>query len=238
MAKLIIVPTPIGNLEDITLRAINVLKTADFILAEDTRKTAFLLKHFEISNKLSSFHKFNEHKALERTLNDIKSANMVALVSDAGTPGISDPGYLLINECLKNDIETECLPGATALIPAIVNSGFSCEKFIFEGFLPHKKGRQKRIEGIKHEPRTIVYYESPHRLIKTLTQLLELLEDDRLVCVCRELTKLHEEFYRGNLSSAINHFNEKTIKGEIVIVLDGYKKGSEKEEIEEIEDDE
>lgn len=223
MAKLIIVPTPIGNLDDITLRAIKTLKEADYILAEDTRKTSFLLKHFEIDNKLIPFHKFNEHKSLERTVEQIANSNTVALVSDAGTPGISDPGYLLINACLNSDIETECLPGATALIPAIVNSGFSCEKFIFEGFLPHKKGRQKRIESIKEEPRTIVYYESPHRIIKTLKQLLELLEEDRKVCVCRELTKLHEEFFRGTLTEAIAHFEQKTVKGEIVLVLEGFK---------------
>lgn len=223
MAKLIIVPTPIGNLDDITLRAIKTLTDADYILAEDTRKSSFLLKHLSITNKLVPFHKFNEHKSLERTVQQISESNIVALVSDAGTPGISDPGYLLINACIENDIETECLPGATALIPAIVNSGFSCEKFIFEGFLPHKKGRQKRIEGIKDESRTIVYYESPHRLLKTLTQLLELLEQDRNVCVCRELTKMHEEFFRGPLSSAIKHFEQKQIKGEIVLVLEGYK---------------
>ncbi len=221
MARLIIVPTPIGNLNDITLRALNVLKEADYILAEDTRKTAFLLKHFEITSKLTPFHKFNEHKSLERTLNNIASSNMVALVSDAGTPGISDPGYLLIKGCIDNDIETECLPGATAIIPAIVNSGFSSEKFIFEGFLPHKKGRQKRIEGIKEEPRTIIYYESPHRLIKTLTQLLDLLEQDRQVCVCREITKIHEEFFRGTISETITHFSKKQVKGEIVLVLEG-----------------
>lgn len=223
MAKLIIVPTPIGNLDDITLRAIKVLSEADYILAEDTRKTSFLLKHFEINNKLVPFHKFNEHKSLERTVEQISTGNTVALVSDAGTPGISDPGYLLINACLNAGIETECLPGATALIPAIVNSGFSCEKFIFEGFLPHKKGRQKRIEAIKEEPRTIVYYESPHRIIKTLKQLHELLGEDRNVCVCRELTKLHEEFYRGTFTEAIQHFEQKTVKGEIVLVLEGYK---------------
>lgn len=221
MAKLVIVPTPIGNLDDITFRAVQILKDADFILAEDTRKTAFLLKHLNIENKLVPYHKFNEHKSLERTVQQISQNEMVALVSDAGTPGISDPGYLLINACLEYDIETECLPGATALIPALVNSGFSCEKFIFEGFLPHKKGRHKRIEGIKDESRTIVYYESPHRLIKTLKQLLELLEQDRNVCVCRELTKLHEEFFRGTLSQAITHFEQSSVKGEIVLILEG-----------------
>lgn len=223
MAKLIIVPTPIGNLDDITIRAINTLREVDYILAEDTRKSAFLLKHLDISNKLIPFHKFNEHKMLERTIENIKGSNTVALVSDAGTPGISDPGYLLISACVDAGIETECLPGATALIPAIVNSGFTSEKFVFEGFLPHKKGRQKRIEGIKEESRTIVYYESPHRLIKTLNQLLELLCEDRKVCVCRELTKMHEEFFRGTLSEAITHFEQKTIKGEIVLILEGYK---------------
>ncbi len=221
MSKLVIVPTPIGNLSDITLRALEVLKQADFIFAEDTRKTSILLKHFDINNKLIPFHKFNEHKQLTQSLQKISDAELVALVSDAGTPGISDPGYLLINACVQQGIETECLPGATALIPALVNSGFSCEKFIFEGFLPHKKGRQKRIEGIKDQTRTIVYYESPHRLIKTLTQLHDILEQDRNVCVCRELTKIHEEFFRGTLTQAIKHFEQKTIKGEIVIILEG-----------------
>lgn len=219
MSKLIIVPTPIGNLDDITLRALEVLRTADFIFAEDTRKTAFLLKHFQIENKLLPFHKFNEHKRLQQSVEQIKNANTVALVSDAGTPGISDPGYLLIRACLDTDIETECLPGATALIPALVNSGFPCEKFIFEGFLPHKKGRQKRIESFKEESRTIVLYESPHRLLKTLKQCLEIFEQDRKICVCRELTKMHQEFFRGTISEAITHFQQKTIKGEIVLLI-------------------
>lgn len=221
MSKLVIVPTPIGNLNDITLRALEVLKNADFIFAEDTRKTAFLLKHFDINNKLVPFHKFNEHKQIEQSIDKIKNAELVALVSDAGTPGISDPGYLLINACIDADIKTECLPGAVALIPALVNSGFACEKFVFEGFLPHKKGRQKRIESIKEQSRTVVYYESPHRLVKTLKQLMEILEQDRKVCVCREISKIHEEFFRGTLSNAISHFEQKPVKGEIVIVLDG-----------------
>lgn len=219
MPKLIIVPTPIGNLNDITLRALKVLKNADFIFAEDTRKTAFLLKHFQIENKLMAFHKFNEHKLLEQSVEQIKNVDMAALVSDAGTPGISDPGYLLIRACLDANIETECLPGATALIPALVNSGFPCEKFIFEGFLPHKKGRQKRIESFKEEHRTIVLYESPHRLLKTLKQCLEIFEKDRKICVCRELTKIHQEFFRGTMTEAITHFEKKIIKGEIVLII-------------------
>lgn len=223
MAKLIVVPTPIGNLEDITLRAINVLKEVDFILAEDTRTSGHLLKHFEIQNRLQAYHKFNEHKQVEMLVQKIKESKSVALISDAGTPGISDPGYLLIKHCIENNVEVECLPGATALIPAIVNSGLPNDRFIFEGFLPQKKGRQKRIEALKVEHRTLVFYESPHRLIKTLSQLLEYFEEERLVCVSRELSKLHEENYRGTLSEAIIHFSSKTIKGEIVLVVEGAK---------------
>lgn len=230
MAKLVIVPTPIGNLGDITLRALEVLKNADFIFAEDTRKTLFLLKHFQIENKLMAFHKFNEHQRLEQSVEQIKNADMVALVSDAGTPGISDPGYLIIRACLDADIETECLPGATALIPALVNSGFPCEKFVFEGFLPHKKGRQKRIESFKEEHRTLVLYESPHRLLKTLKQCLEIFRQDRKICVCRELTKMHQEFFRGTMTEAITHFEQKTLKGEIVLIISSLTNNIDEEE--------
>jgi len=221
MTKLYIVPTPIGNLEDITLRALRILKEADFILAEDTRTSGKLLKHYEIQSRLQAYHKFNEHKSVAGFIEKIKQSNSVALISDAGTPGISDPGYLLVKHCIDNDIEVECLPGATALIPAIVNSGLPNDRFIFEGFLPQKKGRQKRIEALKEEQRTIVFYESPHRLIKTLSQLLEFLNEDRKVSVSRELTKIYEENFRGTLSQAIEHFSERSIKGEIVIVLEG-----------------
>lgn len=221
MSKLFVVPTPIGNLDDMTFRAIKVLKEVDFILAEDTRTSGHLLKHFEIQNKLQPYHKFNEHKQVEHLLEKIQTSTAVALISDAGTPGISDPGYLLIKHCIENEIEVECLPGATALIPAIVNSGLPNDRFIFEGFLPQKKGRQKRIEALKDETKTIVFYESPHRLLKTLNQLLEFFEQDRKVCVSRELSKLHEENFRGLISEAINHFAQKSIKGEIVLVVEG-----------------
>jgi 16S rRNA (cytidine1402-2'-O)-methyltransferase len=221
MAKLYIVPTPIGNLEDITLRALRILKEVDFILAEDTRTSGKLLKHYDIQNRLQAYHKFNEHKSVANIVEKIKQSNSVALVSDAGTPGISDPGYLLVKHCIDNNIDIECLPGATALIPAIVNSGLPNDRFVFEGFLPQKKGRQKRIEALKQEQRTIVFYESPHRLIKTLSQLLELLQENRRVSVNRELTKIHEENFRGTLTEAIAHFSGKTIKGEIVIVMEG-----------------
>lgn len=223
MAKLFIVPTPIGNLEDITLRAIRILKEVDFILAEDTRTSGYLLKHFEIQNRLHPYHKFNEHKSIENLVAKIKNSKSVALISDAGTPAISDPGFLLTKHCVENGIDIECLPGATALIPAIVNSGLPNDRFVFEGFLPQKKGRQKRIEALKNETRTIVFYESPHRLIKTLTQLQEFFIEDRRVSVSRELTKIHEENYRGTFSEAIAHFSSKNIKGEIVIVVEGVK---------------
>ncbi len=223
MGKLIVVPTPIGNLDDITLRALKVLKDADFILAEDTRTSGNLLRHFEIKTRLQPYHKFNEHKQVESLVNKIAESNTVALVSDAGTPGISDPGYLLIKFCIAEGVEVECLPGATALIPALVNSGLPNDRFIFEGFLPQKKGRQKRIEALIEESRTIVFYESPHRLIKTLTQLLEIFNEERNVCVSRELTKLHEENFRGTFSEAIAHFSEKNIKGEIVLIVEGHQ---------------
>lgn len=221
MSKLYIVPTPIGNLEDITFRAIRILKEVDFVLAEDTRTSGNLLKHFEIHNKLSSFHLHNEHKILPSIIQKIKSVNNVALVSDAGTPAISDPGFLLVRECLENDIEVECLPGATALIPALVNSGLPTDHFIFEGFLPVKKGRQTKLKEIAENKYTTILYESPYRLVKTLEQLAEFLGSDRQASVSRELSKLFEENKRGSLSELIQHFSEKTIKGEIVIILEG-----------------
>ncbi len=223
MGKLILVPTPIGNLEDITLRALRILKEADFIMAEDTRTTGFLLNHFEIKSKLIPYHKFNEHKQVENYIAKIDQAKTAVLVSDAGTPGISDPGYLLVKHCIDAGIEVECLPGPTAMIPALINSGFANDRFCFEGFLPQKKGRLKRIEAIKEEPRTLIYYESPFRLLKTLEQLGQILGHQRQVCVSRELTKLHEENFRGSINEAITHFSAKAIKGEIVLIVEGAK---------------
>jgi len=222
MAHLYIVPTPIGNLDDMTYRAVSVLKEAQLILAEDTRKTGLLLKHFGIETKMQSHHKFNEHKTLEKTLQQIQENGTVALVSDAGTPVISDPGFLLVRACVESGIKIECLPGATALIPALVNSGLPSERFCFEGFLPQKKGRQKRLQELADEERTIVLYESPHRLVKCLEQIREFW-GDRSVCVSRELSKLYEENFHGTASEAIGHFGTGTVKGEIVIVVDGKK---------------
>ena len=221
MARLYIVPTPIGNLEDITLRAIRILKEADLILAEDTRKTGILLKHHGIENKMVSHHAFNEHKAAGSVVEKLKTGATIALVSDAGTPGISDPGFLLVRECLKEKIEVECLPGATALIPALVNSGLPCDRFLFEGFLPHKKGRQTRLLRLAEEDTTMVFYESPHRLVKTLEQFMQFFGAGRPASVSRELSKIHEENARGTVESLYNHFKEKTVKGEIVIIVGG-----------------
>ncbi len=221
--KLYIVPTPIGNLEDITLRAITILKEVDTILAEDTRKTSILLSHFNIKNKLQSHHKFNEHQAVEHIAQRIKSGEKIALVSDAGTPGISDPGFLLTKTCLENDVEVETLPGATAFVPALVNSGLPCDKFVFEGFLPVKKGRQKRLIFLKEEERTMAFYESPYRLVKTLTQFAEYFGTDRKASVSRELSKFYEENKHGTLQELITHFEAKKVKGEIVIVVAGNK---------------
>lgn len=220
MARLSIVPTPIGNLEDITIRALRVLKEADIILAEDTRTTGFLLKHFEISTKLISHHKFNEHATLQKTIDLIDNGNKVALVSDAGTPSISDPGFLLVRECIRRGIEVDCLPGPTAFVPALVNSGFSTDHFCFEGFLPQKKGRQTRLLSLKNETRTIILYESPYRLSKTLEQIIQFW-GDRNVSVSREITKFHEETIRGVASVVLEHFKSKPPKGEIVIVIEG-----------------
>ncbi len=221
MSKLYIVPTPIGNLEDITLRAIKVLKEVDFILAEDTRKTSFLLKHLRINAKMFSHHKFNEHKTTETIIQRLHGGETCALVSDAGTPAISDPGFLLVKHAIEEEIEVECLPGATALIPALVNSGLPNDRFCFEGFLPQKKGRQKRLQALAEETRTMVFYESPFRLVKTLVQLAEVLSENRKASVSRELTKLHEENKRGTLKELAEYFNTKTVKGEIVIVVEG-----------------
>jgi 16S rRNA (cytidine1402-2'-O)-methyltransferase len=223
MGKLFLVPTPIGNLEDMTFRGIRILKEVDLILAEDTRTSAKLLNHYEIKNKCISHHKFNEHKTVEMIASQIENGKNVALISDAGTPGISDPGFLLVKTCLDKEIEVECLPGATALIPALVNSGFPTDRFTFEGFLPQKKGRQKKIKELLAEPRTMVFYESPYRLIKTLEQFAEFLGPDRRASVSRELSKFFEENRRGTLAELIEYFGSKTIKGEIVIVLEGYK---------------
>ena len=219
--KLYIVPTPIGNLQDMTFRAIEILKDVDLILAEDTRKTGILLKHFEITNKLSSYHKFNEHKISENIVNQIKAGLKIALVSDAGTPGISDPGYYLIRSCVEAGIEIETLPGATAFVPALVNSGLPCDKFWFEGFLPHKKGRQKRLKELAEQKGTIVFYESPFRLLKTLEQLAEFFGKDRKASVSRELTKIYEENAKGTVEELTAHFKNKKIKGEIVIIVQG-----------------
>ena len=221
MGKLYIVPTPIGNLEDITLRALRILKEVDFILAEDTRTSAFLLKHYSIATRLSSHHKFNEHKTVERIAEQILGGDNVALISDAGTPSISDPGFLLTRTCLNMGVEVECLPGATAFVPALVNSGFPSDRFCFEGFLPQKKGRQKKLKELANETRTMIFYESPFRLVKALEQFAENFGSDRNVSVSRELTKIFEENVRGTIAEVLAHFQSKTVKGEIVIVLEG-----------------
>jgi 16S rRNA (cytidine1402-2'-O)-methyltransferase len=221
IGKLYVVPTPIGNLEDITLRAIRILKEVDLILAEDTRTSGFLLKHYEIDKRLMPFHKFNEHKALQGFLDRMQRGERIALVSDAGTPSISDPGFLLVRACVENGIEVECLPGATALIPALVNSGFPSDKFCFEGFLPQKKGRQKRLQELATEERTIVLYESPFRLLKLLEEIVEYFGAERPVSVSRELTKLYEETLHGTAAELIEQLKNRTIKGEIVVVIKG-----------------
>lgn len=220
MAKLYVVPTPVGNLEDITYRAVRILKEAAIILAEDTRTTGILLKHFDIQAKMMSHHKFNEHKTLQKTIDTILQNEIVALVSDAGTPSISDPGFLIIRECIKQDIQVECLPGATAFVPALVNSGLPSDSFCFEGFLPQKKGRQTKFIQLKDEQRTMIFYESPHRLVKTLEQIIEFW-GDRVVSVSREISKLHEETVRGKASEIIEHYKTNVLKGEIVLIVEG-----------------
>lgn len=221
MSKLYIVPTPIGNLGDITLRSLEVLKICDLILAEDTRKSSVLLKHYGISKPLRSFHKFNEHKSIQIITEELQKGKIVALISDAGTPGISDPGFLIVRACKKDGIEVECLPGATSLIPALIQSGFPSDRFCFEGFLPQKKGRQKRLGGLREEVRTMIFFESPFRLVKTLEQFSEFFGQDREASVSRELTKIYEENVSGSLKFLISHFKDKQVKGEIVIVVSG-----------------
>ena len=223
MSKIFIVPTPIGNLDDMTFRAIKVLKEVDLILAEDTRTSGKLLKHFEIGTPMQSHHMHNEHKMVSRIVERLKSGEKIALISDAGTPAISDPGFLLTRACIENDIEVDCLPGATAFVPALVNSGLPNDKFVFEGFLPVKKGRQTRLKLLSEETRTIIFYESPHKLIKTLTNFVEYFGEDRLVSVSRELTKLFEETIRGTAKEVLEFYTNKPPKGEIVIVVAGKK---------------
>jgi len=221
MSKLYLVPTPIGNLEDITVRALRILKEVSVILAEDTRTSSKLLKHYEISTPLQAHHQHNEHKAVQSVVKKILAGVSVALISDAGTPGISDPGFLLVRACLENEIEVECLPGATAFVPALVCSGIACDRFSFEGFLPHKKGRQGKIQEFTELSHTIVLYESPHRIAKTLLQLSEALGEERKACVSREITKLHEEHKRGTLLELRDFYLDKTVKGEIVLTVEG-----------------
>lgn len=235
MAKLFLVPTPIGNLDDITLRAINVLKEVDAILAEDTRTSGNLLRHLGISKPMSAFHLNNEHQQVEHMADRITAGETLALVTDAGTPAISDPGFMLVRECINRGIEVECLPGATAFVPALVNSGLPADHFIFEGFLPHKKGRQTKIQQIANYPYTTILYESPYRLVKTLQQLMEVMGPDRRVSVARELTKIHEENVRGTLAEVIEYFSQKDVKGEIVIVVESAKGEFRVESLESVE---
>jgi 16S rRNA (cytidine1402-2'-O)-methyltransferase len=224
MGKLFLVPTPIGNLEDMTLRAIRILKEADIILAEDTRTSGKLLQRFEIATPMQSHHMHNEHKTVDVLVKRMQAGEIIALISDAGTPAISDPGFLLTRACVENGIEVDCLPGATAFVPALVNSGLPNDKFVFEGFLPVKKGRQTRLKFLAEETRTMVFYESPHKLLKTLGNFVEYFEADRAVSVSRELTKLYEETIRGTADEVLKHYTEKPPKGEIVIVVAGKSK--------------
>lgn len=221
MSKLYIVPTPIGNMEDISFRALKVLKEVDIVLAEDTRTSGKLMKHFEIKTSLQSHHIHNEHKSIERIVEQLKSGIVFALISDAGTPAISDPGFLLVRACVKNDIEVECLPGPTALIPALVNSGLPTDKFHFEGFLPHKKGRHSRLLQLARIENTIVLYESPHRILKALKQFIDYFGEERPISISREISKVHEETIRGMLKNVIEQLEQKPIKGEIVVVIAG-----------------
>lgn len=221
MSKLILVPTPIGNLEDITLRAIRILQETEVVFSEDTRVTKKLFDHLGISKKCLPFHAHNEHRFLEKSIELIQNSENAVLVSDAGTPGISDPGFLLVRACIQNGIEVECLPGPTAFVPALVASGFPCDKFVFEGFLPHKKGRQTRLKFLASEERTIILYESPHRLLKTLEQMTEHFELNREICVVREISKMFETYHRGHLQEQLNYFKQNAPKGEIVLVIKG-----------------
>jgi 16S rRNA (cytidine1402-2'-O)-methyltransferase len=218
---LYIIPTPIGNLEDMTFRAIRLLKEADLILAEDTRTSGFLLKHFDIVNKMQSYHKFNEHKTIANIVDRLRLGESIALISDAGTPGISDPGFLIARECIKAGVEVQCLPGATAFVPALVSSGIPCDKFYFEGFLPQKKGRMTRLKHLAELDTTIVLYESPFRVLKTFTQLVEYMGKDRYAAACREVSKLYEETVRGTLEELVLHFTNHPPKGEFVIIISG-----------------
>ena len=217
--KLHIIPTPIGNLEDITLRALRVLKEVDLVFCEDTRTTKNLLKHYEIDKKCFAYHINNEHKQVEQYVRWIQNGQTAALVSDAGTPGISDPGYLFIRECLAAGVEIECLPGPTALIPALVSSGFPCDKFYFHGFLPHKKGKETTLKMFSERKETVIFYESPHRLLKTLTMMQSFFTDDRKICVSREISKIYEEHFRGTIPEALAYFSSKEVKGEIVMTI-------------------
>ena len=221
MGTLYIVPTPVGNMEDMTFRAVRILKEADLVLAEDTRTSGILLKHYDIKNPRMSHHKFNEHGTSAGIVERLRGGQNVALISDAGTPGISDPGFFLVREAVRAGIEVQTLPGATAFVPALVSSGLPCDRFCFEGFLPPKKGRQSRIEALRDEPRTIVFYESPYRLLKLLQQLAEAFGEERQASVCREISKVHEESRRGTLAELITHFTETAPKGEIVVVVEG-----------------
>ncbi|MBR3472343.1 MAG: 16S rRNA (cytidine(1402)-2'-O)-methyltransferase [Prevotella sp.] len=230
MGMLFVVPTPVGNMEDMTMRAVRVLKEADLILAEDTRTSSVLLKHFDIKNHLLSHHKFNEHGTSAAVVDRLRAGQTVALISDAGTPGISDPGFFLVREAIRAGQEVQCLPGATAFVPALVSSGLPCDRFCFEGFLPQKKGRQTRLESLKDESRTMVFYESPYRVIKTLQQFAEVFGEDRQVSCCREISKIHEESVRGTLAEVIAHFKETEPRGEFVIVLAGSEPKKEKKQ--------
>ncbi len=221
MGVLYIVPTPVGNLEDMTLRAIRILREADLILAEDTRTSSVLLKHYEIKNRVLSHHKFNEHKTVAPLVERLMEGQIIALISDAGTPGISDPGFLLVKEATQAGIKVECLPGATACIPAIVASGLPCDRFCFEGFLPQKKGRNSRLEALRQEMRTMIFYESPYRLLRSLQQFAEVFGEERQACVVREISKVHEETLRGTLQSLVEHFSQTEPRGEIVVVVAG-----------------
>ena len=240
MGKLYVVPTPVGNMEDMTFRAIRMLKEADLILAEDTRTSAKLLHHYEIKVPMQSHHKFNEHQMVESVVNRIKGGATIALISDAGTPGISDPGFLVVRECVRAGIEVQCLPGATAFVPALVSSSLPCERFCFEGFLPQKKGRMTRLQTLQTEERTMIFYESPYRVVKTLTQFIEFYGPERQVAVCREISKIHEECVRGTLSEVVDHFTKCEPRGEFVILLagcDAKQKTKEKSKREEEEEE-
>lgn len=230
MGILYLVPTPVGNFEDITLRALRILREADLILAEDTRTSGNLLRHFDIKNAMLSYHKFNEHQTVESVVNRLRGGETVAVVSDAGTPGISDPGFLVAREAIRAGIEVITLPGATAMVPALVSSGLPCDRFCFEGFLPQKKGRQGRLKALATEPRTMVFYESPHRVVKALAQMIEVFGAERPVSVCREISKIHEESVRGTLAEALEHFQTNEPRGEFVIVVGGYDESKQTEE--------